>query len=294
MSDITHDKSLALVESYLPLGSLDAYIQRVNSIPMLTEEEEQKLSRKLLEDGDITAAQKLITAHLKYVVRVAKGYMGYGLMLGDLIQEGTVGLMKAVKRFEPDRGVRLVSFAVHWIRAEIHEFILKNWRIVKVATTKAQRKLFFKLRSSKKTLGWFNQSEIHQVAEDLGVKPEEVVRMEQRLHAHDASFDLPVSDEPHHALPAPSEYLSSADKDPMLFWEQQGWQSQMQDSFAEAFTELDERSQDILRSRWLNEEHKVTLQELAEKYGVSTERIRQLEKRAIEKLKQIMLPGESD
>lgn len=265
-------------------------MQQVNNLPMLTLEEEQELSRKLKEDGDLEAAQRLITSHLRYVVRVAKGYMGYGLLLSDLIQEGTIGLMKAVKRFEPDKKVRLVSFAVHWIKAEIHEFILRNWRIVKVATTKAQRKLFFRLRGAKKSTGWLTQEDIQTVARDLGVKPEEVVRMEQRLHAHDMSFDLPVlEDSAQLALPAPAEFLQSPDPDPAIAFEQQGWSEHVQKRLRAAFQTLDQRSQEILQKRWLAEGKKVTLQQLALEYDVSTERVRQLEKKAIEKLRREML-----
>lgn len=277
-------------ETSIPVGSLDAYIQRINSIPMLSKEEEIELANKLHKDGDLAAAQKLVTAHLRYVVRVAKGYMGYGLVLSDLVQEGTVGLMKAVKRFQPDKGVRLVSFAVHWIRAEIHEYVIKNWKIVKVATTKAQRKLFFNLRSAKKRLGWFTQEEINAVANDLGVKPEEVVQMEQRLNMSDIAFELPSSDpdsDKQHLVPA--DYLKSPEIDPSVLLENQGWEQKTKEAFALAYKRLDERSQDIIQKRWLVEEgEKATLQDLAKKYSVSPERIRQLEANAINKLRDFM------
>lgn len=279
-------------EATIPVNSLDAYIDRVNSIPMLSKEEETRLAEKLQEEGDLQAAQTLVTAHLRYVVRVAKGYMGYGLMLSDLIQEGTVGLMKGVKRFHPNRGVRLVSFAVHWIKAEIHEYVIKNWKIVKVATTKAQRKLFFNLRGAKKRVGWFTQEEIYAVAKDLGVKPEEVIQMEQRLSMGDVPFELPGSDGEESVF-SPSDYLESDDKDPSLLIEDQSFREQTRESFSYAFAELDERSQDIIRKRWLVEDgEKSTLQDLASFYKVSPERIRQLEANAIKKLRKFIVPAE--
>lgn len=275
----------------LPIGSLDAYIQRINHIPMLSAEEEYNLGKKLQEEGNLAAAQKLVTSHLRYVVRVARGYLGYGLQLSDLIQEGTVGLMKAVKRFDPDQGVRLVSFAVHWIKAEIHEFIIRNWRIVKVATTKAQRKLFFNLRSNKKKLAWFTNDEIHAVAEELGVKPEEVIRMEQRLQASDLAFDLPANHD-EHTLPAPIEYLESNERDPLLQLEQANWHNYTENKMQEIIASLDQRSQDILDKRYLSEKQS-TLTELASKYQISTERVRQLEQNAINKIKKAILITET-
>ena len=278
--------ALQTVNTHLPIGSIEAYIQRVNTIPLLSEEEEYELGERLQKYGDLKAAQKLVTSHLRYVVRVAKGYVGYGLHLADLIQEGTIGLMKAVKRFQPNKGVRLVTFAVHWIKAEMHEFIIRNWRIVKVATTKAQRKLFFNLRSAKKYLGWFTQEEIESVAKDLGVKADEVVRMEQRLHAGDVSFDLPQIDEHSDrvALPAPSGYLESKEVDPSLQMENKNWADYTHDKLQHALISLDARSRDILEKRWIAD-NKSTLSELAAYYKVSVERIRQLEQNAIHKLR---------
>ena len=282
--------ALQTINTYLPMGSLEAYIVRVNQIPMLLEQEEKELAEKLQNSGDLNAAQRLVTSHLRYVVKVAKGYMGYGLQLSDLLQEGTIGLMKAVKRFQPDKGVRLVSFAVHWIKAEIHEFVLKNWRIVKVATTKAQRKLFFNLRKATSGASWLTSTEVGEIATDLGVKPEEVMRMEQRLSAHDSSLDLPSYDDDgggsYTTCLTPTEYLRSADKDPLLCLEQENWNNHIADKFNNAFATLDERSKDILDQRWLREDNKTTLQDLATKYKVSAERIRQLEKNAMSKLQQ--------
>jgi RNA polymerase sigma-32 factor len=287
---------LQIVNTHLPVGSLEAYIDRVNHIPMLSEQEEKDLAEKLQTEGDLIAAQRLVTSHLRYVVKVAKGYMGYGLQLSDLLQEGTIGLMKAVKRFQPEKGVRLVSFAVHWIKAEIHEFVLKNWRIVKVATTKAQRKLFFNLRKSTQNLGSLTNKEVNEIAVDLGVKPEEVIRMEQRLSAHDSSFDLPSYDDDGGARCStslsPTEYLVSADQDPLLRIEQENWDTHISDKFSDAFATLDERSKDILDKRWLREDNKATLQDLAAEYNVSAERIRQLEKNAMLKLQQAITNSE--
>jgi RNA polymerase sigma-32 factor len=266
-----------------PVGSLDAYIQAVGAIPVLSKEDEQTLSRRFLEDQDLDAARELVMAHLRFVVHIAKGYTGYGLPLGDLIQEGNVGLMKAVKRFDPDYGVRLVSFAVHWIRAEIHEFVLRNWRIVKVATTKAQRKLFFNLRKNKKSLAWLSHAETQAVAEDLGVTAQEVTEMERRLSARDAIFDPAPDADDEHAF-TPAAYLPSPNADPAELLEKSDWHDDASDKMAEAMLDLDERSQDILRHRWL-EDSKMTLHELAAKYGVSAERIRQLEANAIKKLR---------
>jgi len=266
-----------------PVGSLDAYIQAVGAIPVLSKEDEQTLSRRFLEHQDLDAARELVMAHLRFVVHIAKGYTGYGLPLGDLIQEGNVGLMKAVKRFDPDYGVRLVSFAVHWIRAEIHEFVLRNWRIVKVATTKAQRKLFFNLRKNKKSLAWLSHAETQAVAEDLGVTAQEVTEMERRLSARDAIFDPAPDADDEHAF-TPAAYLPSPNADPAELLEKSDWHDDASDKMAEAMLDLDERSQDILRHRWL-EDSKMTLHELAAKYGVSAERIRQLEANAIKKLR---------
>ncbi len=269
-----------------PIGSLDHYIQAVRAVPVLTKEEEFELATLLREKGDLEAAQRLILSHLRFVVHIARGYGGYGLQLGDLVQEGNVGLMKAVKRFDPDVGVRLVSFAVHWIRAEIHEYVLKNWRLVKVATTKAQRKLFFNLRKAKKNLGWLSKDETEAVAEDLGVAATEVNRMEQRLAGRDVSFDgNPTDDEDY----APVAYLRSSDSDPAEMVEHADWQSDTHERLDHALAELDDRSRDIVARRWLAE-NKTTLHELAAEYGVSAERIRQIEVNAIGKLKGFMIP----
>jgi RNA polymerase sigma-32 factor len=252
-----------------PVGSLDAYIHAVGAIPVLSKEDEQALSRRFNEQQDLDAARELVMAHLRFVVHIAKGYTGYGLPLGDLIQEGNVGLMKAVKRFDPDFGVRLVSFAVHWIRAEIHEFVLKNWRIVKVATTKAQRKLFFNLRKNKKSLAWLSHAETQAVAKDLGVTAQEVTEMERRLSARDAIFDPSPDADDEHAF-TPAAYLPSPNADPAELLEKSDWHDDASEKMAEAMLDLDARSQDILRHRWL-EETKMTLHELADKYGVSAE-----------------------
>jgi len=281
--------STNLVPSHLLVpagtGSLDAYIQEVNKIPVLTFEEEQELARRYRDEDDIEAARRMVLAHLRFVVHVAKGYTGYGLALGDLIQEGNIGLMKAVKRFDPDHGVRLVSFAVHWIRAEMHEFILRNWRIVKVATTKAQRKLFFNLRKSKKRLGWLSHEEVKAVAKDLGVKPEVVLEMESRLSGQDVGFDLPPNaDDEMSAYVAPVAYLESKSRDPQVELESSDWTEHNNTLLYAGLDELDERSQDIIRCRWL-EDGKLTLQDLANRYGVSAERIRQLEANALRKMR---------
>ena len=271
-----------------PVGSLDAYIHAAGSIPVLSKEDEQDLAHRFRDQGDLDAARKLVMAHLRFVVHIAKGYTGYGLPLNDLIQEGNVGLMKAVKRFDPAFDVRLVSFAVHWIRAEIHEFVLRNWRIVKVATTKAQRKLFFNLRKSKKSLAWLTHDETKAVAKDLGVNPEEVTEMERRLSARDAVFDpAPDAGDDDKALFTPAAYLPSPDADPAVEVERADWHEDATTRMSEAITTLDDRSRDILESRWLTEE-KQTLHELADKYGVSAERIRQVEANAIKKLRVAM------
>ena len=271
----------------LTAGSVDSYIQTVHQIPILSAEEERDLTRRLHEHGDVDAARRLVLAHLRFVVRVARGYSGYGLALSDLIQEGNIGLMKAVKRFDPAHGVRLVSFAVHWIKAEIHEFILKNWRIVKVATTKAQRKLFFNLRSAKKRLGWFSQEEVRQVAEDLGVPPEQVLEMESRLSGQDVGFDPTPDTDEHQDYRAPAAQLALQTPDPSEALESEDWNRHTQTALHQALRGLDERSRDILQQRWLTD-NKSTLHELAGQYGVSAERIRQLENQAIKKLRVAM------
>jgi RNA polymerase sigma-32 factor len=267
-----------------PVGSLDAYIERVSRIPVLSREEELELARRLRDEGDLEAARKLVLSHLRFVVHIARGYSGYGLPVGDLIQEGNVGLMKAVKRFDPDVGVRLVSFAVHWIRAEIHEYVLRNWRLVKIATTKAQRKLFFNLRKFKKNLGWLTESETRQIANDLGVSTAEVTDMEQRLSSRDMSFDpAPDADDEDGAY-SPSAYLPHPEADPSVAVEREQWDEDTAERLSQALETLDERSQHILRSRWMQDE-KSTLHELADHYGVSAERIRQIEANAIKKLR---------
>ena len=280
---MSHQLHLAAMN--LPVGSIDSYIHRVNQIPMLTLEEEIACAERFRSEGDIEGARRLVLAHLRYVVRVARGYLGYGLPLNDLIQEGNVGLMKAVKRFDPKMGVRLVSFAVHWIKAEIHEFVLRNWRIVKVATTKAQRKLFFNLRQMKNRLGWFSNEEVDAVAKDLGVSREDVLVMEQRLNVMDSSFDASDTDDNDEGYKAPERYLFSANDDPALMLEKEDTGDQGREKLMCALEQLDERSQDILQQRWLAEE-KLTLHDLAEKYGVSAERVRQLEKNAMKKIRQ--------
>lgn len=272
------------ITAIVPGSDLNAYIQSIGSTPMLSREEEQQLAEALYYDGDVEAARRLIMAHLRFVVHIARGYNGYGLSQADLIQEGNVGLMKAVKRFNPEIGVRLVSFAVHWIKAEMHEFILKNWRIVKVATTKAQRKLFFNLRSAKKRLGWFNNAEVEAVAKDLGVEPKVVRQMEGRLSAFDASFDGSPDDDEERVSQAPAYYLEDTEADPSLLIEASDWTENNNQNLSNAMAQLDDRSRDILAKRWLSEK-KQTLHELAKQYKVSAERIRQLEKNAMKKLR---------
>lgn len=277
--------SLQTVDIRLPVSSLEAYLHYVNQIPMLTQEEEHDLAVRLQKNNELAAAKKLILSHLRYVARVAKGYLGYGLPLADLVQEGNVGLMKAVKRFNPDMNVRLVTFAMHWIKAEIHEYILRNWRIVKVATTKAQRKLFFNLRHMKKRLGWMTNEEVQDVAKDLGVKPETVREMEMRLASSDASFDShPDDDDENHHSFAPAGFLEDHRFNPAQELENTDWSEQSSDTMYHALAKLDERSQDIIRTRWLDE-NKLTLQDLADKYQISAERVRQLEKNAMAKLR---------
>ncbi len=282
--------STALVANNLPIpsamGSLEAYIGAVHQIPVLSVEDEQRLARRLREDNDIAAAQELILSHLRFVIHVARGYSGYGLQIGDLIQEGNIGLMKAVKRFDPTVGVRLVSFAVHWIRAEMHEFIIKNWRIVKVATTKAQRKLFFNLRKSKTRLGWLNADEVRAVAKDLNVSEREVLEMESRLSGRDVGFDAPDDADDDNAPPAPVNYLvASNDIDPAMAYESANDEDNQLELLREGMARLDARSRDIIKRRWLDADSKVTLQELADEYGVSAERIRQVEANALKKMK---------
>jgi len=279
----------AMVANNLPipsaLGSLDAYIGAVHQIPVLTVEEEQSLARRFRDGEDLDAARELVHSHLRFVVHVARGYNGYGLQLGDLIQEGNIGLMKAVKRFDPEMGVRLVSFAVHWIRAEMHEFILKNWRIVKVATTKAQRKLFFNLRKSKTRLGWMNDAEVTAVAADLNVSKREVLEMESRLSGRDIGFDAPSDEDDDHAPPSPGAYLMTQDEDPSQAYERADSEDNQMELLREGMAGLDKRSRDIVMRRWLDDDNKVTLQELADEYGVSAERIRQIEANALKKMK---------
>ena len=278
----------ALVANNLPIpsaiGSLDAYVGAVHQIPVLTVEEEQALARRYTSENDLDAARRLVMAHLRFVVHVARGYSGYGLQLADLIQEGNIGLMKAVKRFDPDVGVRLVSFAVHWIRAEMHEFILRNWRIVKVATTKAQRKLFFNLRKSKKRLGWMNAAEVATVAKDLGVTTADVLEMESRLSGHDMAFDAPA-DADDDEKPAPVAYLVDHTADPYQALESESQEASELDSLQNGLAKLDARSRDIITRRWLKDGDKATLQELADEYGVSAERIRQVEVNAMKKMR---------
>jgi RNA polymerase sigma-32 factor len=270
-----------------PIGSFEAYAQRVSQIPVLDREQEQQLATRFRQDNDLDAARKLVVSHLRFVMHIARGYAGYGLPMGDLVQEGNVGLMKAVKRYDPTQGVRLVSFAVHWIRAEIHDYVLRNWRLVKIATTKAQRKLFFNLRRMKKNLGWLTQEETQAVARDLGVSASEVTEMEQRLAARDMSFDpAPEGDDEERSY-GPAQYLPSPDADPAEQAESTEWDADVRDRLATAVAELDARSQDILRRRWLAEE-KPTLHDLADQYGVSAERIRQIEAAAIKRVRTLM------
>jgi RNA polymerase sigma-32 factor len=272
-----------------PLGSFDAYLDRVTRIPVLSREDEQALAQRLRDHGDVDAARALVLSHLRFVVHIARGYAGYGLPIGDLVQEGNIGLMKAVKRFDPDMGVRLVSFAVYWIRAEIHEYVLRNWRLVKVATTKAQRKLFFNLRRMKKGLGWLSADETAAVARDLGVTTTEVTEMEQRLAARDQSFDPVALDSEDEESYSPATYLPAPDADPAIQAENEEWESDSHTRLTQALESLDPRSRDILASRWMDGDSKSTLHDLAGKYGVSAERIRQLEANAIKKLRGVMV-----
>lgn len=276
------DKSEFMPLTVAASGSLEAYTHAVSTIPMLTAEQERSLAERLQQDGDLTAARQLIMSHLRFVVHIARSYSGYGLPISDLVQEGNIGLMKAVKRFDPTVGVRLVSFAVHWIKAEIHEYVLKNWRIVKIATTKAQRKLFFNLRKAKKHLGWFNQDEVKHVAESLGVAEHEVREMESRMSNYDMPYDAPDEDDDT-AYTAPVYYLQDKASDLAVQVEDEQWDNAAADRLQAAMRTLDDRSQDIVRARWLDNT-KLTLQELAERYQVSAERVRQLEKNAMKKL----------
>src|SRR3954469_7877933 len=272
-----------------PVGSFDAYMDKVSRIPVLSREDEAELAKRFRNDGDLEAARQLVLSHLRFVVHIARGYSGYGLPLGDVVQEGNVGLMKAVKRFNPDVGVRLVSFAVHWIRAEIHEYVLRNWRLVKVATTKAQRKLFFNLRKMKKNLAWLSAEETAAVARDLKVSPQEVTEMEKRLAARDLSFDpVPDSTEDGDETYSPAAYLPAPDSDPAAQIENAEWEDTTGDRLAAAMKTLDARSRDILVSRWTGDA-KATLHDLAGKYGVSAERVRQIEANAIKKLRGLMV-----
>lgn len=268
----------------VPQGSLEAYVRAANTYPMLTAEEEKELGERLHYEGDLDAAKQLILSHLRFVVHVARNYAGYGLPQADLIQEGNIGLMKAVRRFNPEMGVRLVSFAVHWIKAEIHEYVLRNWRIVKVATTKAQRKLFFNLRKTKQRLGWFNQDEVELVARELGVSEKDVLEMESRMAAQDMAFDM-SNDDDDTSPAAPVLFLQDKSSDFANDIEDDNWDSHAADKLSLAMEGLDERSQYIIRARWLDDDNKATLQELADQYGVSAERVRQLEKNAMKKLR---------
>ncbi len=280
--------SLQPVDMLAPGANINAYMQAVNSFPVLSVEEEQQLGERLYYEGDVNAARQLVMAHLRFVVHIAKSYAGYGLSQSDLIQEGNVGLMKAVKRFNPEKGVRLVSFAVHWIKAEMHEFILRNWRIVKVATTKAQRKLFFNLRGQKKRLGWLTNDEAKAVAADLNVDVKHVHQMEGRLASFDASFDAGADEDDELAFLAPANYLEDDRYNPAKQAEAADWNTDNVSRLHDALQTLDERSQIILQRRWLNDENKSTLHELAAEFGVSAERIRQLEKNAMKKVRAAM------
>lgn len=281
---MTTTTALQTAHMLSPGSNLQAYVQSVNSFPILTPEQEQDLGERLYYHQDLDAARQLVMAHLRFVVHIARTYSGYGLPQGDLIQEGNVGLMKAVKRFNPEKGVRLVSFAVHWIRAEIHEYVLRNWRIVKVATTKAQRKLFFNLRRHKKRLAWLTNDEANAVADTLGVKADEVREMESRLTGRDMAFDPADDEDDDKAYLSPANYLEDRSQDPALQLENADATDSASSSLHEALSELDERSRDILQQRWLSDK-KVTLHELADQYGVSAERIRQIERSAMNKIK---------
>ena len=271
-----------------PIGSFDAYVDAVSRIPVLTREQELVLSKRFHDENDLEAARQLVLAHLRFVMHIARGYTGYGLPLSDIVQEGNVGLMKAVKRFDPAVGVRLVSFAVHWIRAEIHEYVLRNWRLVKVATTKAQRKLFFNLRKYKRNLGWLSAEETKAVAHDLGVTEHDVTEMERRLYSRDVSFDPAPDTDDDEDVYSPSAYLPAADADPAIAVERAEWDGDVTGRVTAAMSQLDTRSQAIMRARWMDEP-KATLHDLADRYGVSAERIRQIEANAIKKLKKMVV-----
>jgi len=281
------NKALQTMDWMSPGANLNAYIQGTATVPILSLEEEKSLGEALYYEEDLDAARKLVMSHLRFVVHIARSYNGYGLPLADLIQEGNVGLMKAVRRFNPEKGVRVVSFAVHWIKAEIHEFILRNWRIVKIATTKSQRKLFFNLRSAKKELQWLSADEAKAVAEDLGVEVRDVMEMEMRLTSRDAAFDAPVDEDEDAIAYSPSLYLESKGADPAEQVEREDFDGDNNARLSEAFENLDQRSQIILQRRWLDEK-KATLHQLADEFGVSAERIRQLEKNAMKKVRLLM------
>ena len=283
MSDLAIKNEIQLLG---PIGSIEAYISIVNQAPALTKEEERALAVKFKENNDLDAARQLVLSQLRFVVHIARTYSGYGLPLADIIQEGNVGLMKAVKKFDPDKGVRLVTYAVHWIRAEIHEFVFDNWKIVKVATTKAQRKLFFKLRNSKKKIGWLTNDEKSLIANDLGVKTRDVETMEQRLTSKDVLFDRPEDDNDSYVSPA--GFLPAPNSDPSRLVEKENWLESNIELLSEAMDNLDNRSKEVLKLRWLTEE-KVTLKELAKKFNVSLERVRQIEEQAILDLREQLL-----
>ncbi|HAH67134.1 MAG: RNA polymerase sigma factor RpoH [Gammaproteobacteria bacterium] len=283
MSDLAIKNEIQLLG---PIGSIEAYISIVNQAPVLTKEEEHALAVKFKENNDLDAARQLVLSQLRFVVHIARTYSGYGLPLADIIQEGNVGLMKAVKKFDPDKGVRLVTYAVHWIRAEIHEFVFDNWKIVKVATTKAQRKLFFKLRNSKKKIGWLTNDEKSLIANDLGVKTRDVETMEQRLASKDVLFDRPEDDNDSYVSPA--GFLPAPNSDPSSLVEKENWLESNIELLSEAMDNLDNRSKEVLKLRWLTEE-KVTLKELAKKFNVSLERVRQIEEQAILDLREQLL-----
>ena len=286
--ELVMSKALQTMEWMAPGGNLNAYIQGTSTVPILTLDEERALGESLYYQEDLDAARRMVMAHLRFVVHIARSYNGYGLPLADLIQEGNVGLMKAVRRFNPEKGVRLVSFAVHWIKAEIHEFILRNWRIVKIATTKAQRKLFFNLRSAKKQLQWLSADEAKAVADDLGVQVKDVMEMEMRLTSRDPAFDAPAGDDDDSAsFQAPVYFLEDKSMDPAQLAENDDWEVDNSTRLIAAVKDLDDRSRDIIQRRWLNDA-KATLHELAAEYGVSAERIRQLEKNAMKKVRGLM------
>lgn len=286
---LTADKNTVMTIPVIA-DDLNSYLAKIANIDLLSVEEEQKLARRLRSEEDLDAARQLVMSQLRFVVHIARTYKGYGLPMADLVQEGNIGLMKAVKRFDPDVGVRLISFAVHWIRAEIHEYVIRNWRIVKVATTKSQRKLFFKLRSAKKQLNWFSQEEVEAVAKDLGVDEKVVVEMESRMHGHDSAFDAPPGASEDRMSLSPSDMLFQEQDDPSIILEREDGRSNSHDGLAAGMDILDDRSRTILQRRWLEDE-KSTLHELADEYGVSAERIRQIEKAAMKKIKTHLMPA---